>query len=132
MYYLQIVINLLIALIISFVIGEERSNSGKAIGFRSIALVMIGAFAFTIASCNIDNNVIDYHVIAQIVTGISFVGAGLIFKDNSVHNLTTAISVWTCAAIGILLGLNRILEALLIAAVVFCILSYKKKKNYEN
>ena len=84
------IINVTILLIIAWIIGKQRANCGKAIGFRSLALLMLGAYTFTYLSCN-SSGVIDYHVIAQIVTGISFVGAGLIFKDKSVHNLTTAI-----------------------------------------
>ncbi len=125
---MRFLINAIILIVIAWVIGQQRSNSGKAIGFRSIALVMLGAFTFTTLSCD-SEGVIDYHVIAQIVTGISFVGAGLIFKDNNVHNLTTAICVWTMASIGVLLGLNRILEAAIVSVLVYLILSHKKKKS---
>ena len=80
-------------LAIAYVIGLQREIAGKDLGFRSIALVMLGAFGFTYTAYNSDG-IIDYHVIAQIVSGISFVGAGLIFKDKNVHNLTTAGVVW--------------------------------------
>ena len=90
---------------------------------------MLGAYAFTYLSCG-PFGIIDYHVIAQIVTGISFVGAGLIFKDKSVHNLTTAILVWTMAAIAVLLGLNKIIEAIILSLVICGILLFKKRK-YE-
>ena len=126
---MMFVINLIILLIIAWIIGEQRANSGKAIGFRSLALLMLGAYTFTYLSCN-SSGVIDYHVIAQIVTGISFVGAGLIFKDKSVHNLTTAILVWTMASIGILIGLNKIKEAIVSSIIIWVILSFKKKQ-YE-
>lgn len=120
-------INLIILLIAAWIIGTEREKSGKALGFRSLALVMLGAYSFTTSSIG-EFGIVDYHVVAQIVTGISFVGAGLIFKDNSVHNLTTAITVWTCASIGVLLGLNMVLQAIVISLIVFILLSYKKKK----
>jgi len=123
-------VNALILLIIAGVIGEERAHSGKAIGFRSIALVMLGAYTFTHLSMG-ENGVIDYHVIAQIVTGISFVGAGLIFKDNGVHNLTTAILVWTMASVGVLLGLNKVLEAIVVSVLIFLVLSYKKRNTWK-
>lgn len=123
------IINLIILLFIAWIIGEQRANCGKAIGFRSLALLMLGAYTFTYLSCG-PFGVIDYHVIAQIVTGISFVGAGLIFKDKSVHNLTTAILVWTMASIAVLLGLNKIIEAIILSLVIWGILSFKKKK-YE-
>ena len=126
---IMFIINLVILLIIAWIIGEQRANCGKAIGFRSLALLMLGAYTFTYLSCS-SSKVIDYHVIAQIVTGISFVGAGLIFKDKNVHNLTTAILVWTMASIAVLLGLNKIIEAIILSLVIWGILSFKKKK-YE-
>ena len=123
------IINLIILLLIAWIIGEQRANCGKAIGFRSLALLMLGAYTFTYLSCG-PFGVIDYHVIAQIVTGISFVGAGLIFKDKGVHNLTTAILVWTMASIAVLLGLNKIIEAIILSLVIWGILLFKKRK-YE-
>ena len=123
------IINLIILLIIAWVIGEQRANCGKAIGFRSLAVLMLGAYTFTYLSCG-PFGVIDYHVIAQIVTGISFVGAGLIFKDKSVHNLTTAILVWTMASIAVLLGLNKIIESIILSIIILGILSFKRKQ-YE-
>ena len=120
------IINLVILLIIAWIIGEQRANCGKAIGFRSLALLMLGAYTFTYLSCN-SSKVIDYHVIAQIVTGISFVGAGLIFKDKNVHNLTTAILVWTMASIAVLLGLNKIIEVIILSLIIWGILSFKRK-----
>ena len=120
------IINLVILLIIAWIIGEQRANCGKAIGFRSLALLMLGAYTFTYLSCS-SSKVIDYHVIAQIVTGISFVGAGLIFKDKDVHNLTTAILVWTMASIAVLLGLNKIIEVIILSLIIWGILSFKRK-----
>ena len=121
------IINLIVLLFIAWIIGEQRANCGKAIGFRSLALLMLGAYTFTYLSCG-PSGIIDYHVIAQIVTGISFVGAGLIFKDKSVHNLTTAILVWTMPSIAVLLGLNKIIEAIILSLVIWGILLFKKKK----
>ena len=122
------IVNLIILLIIAWFVGEQRANCGKAIGFRSLALLMLGAYTFTYLSCS-PFGIIDYHVIAQIVTGISFVGAGLIFKDKSVHNLTTAILVWTMASIAVLLGLNKVIEAIILSIIIWIILSFKKKKH---
>lgn len=122
------IINLIILLIIAWFIGEQRANCGKAIGFRSLALLMLGAYAFTYLSCG-PFGIIDYHVIAQIVTGISFVGAGLIFKDKSIHNLTTAILVWTMASIAVLLGLSKTIEAIILSIIIWTVLLFKKKKH---
>lgn len=121
-------INLILIIIIAWFLGQDRIKAGKAIGFRSLSILMLGAYSFTYLSYN-EAGVIDYHVIAQIVSGISFVGAGLIFKDKNIHNLTTAILVWTSASIAVLLGLNKILEAIIIAIIIRLILLYKKKEK---
>ena len=124
------IINLIVLLIISWIIGNQRANCGKAIGFRSLALLMLGAYSFTYLSCG-PIGIIDYHVIAQIVTGISFVGAGLIFKDKGIHNLTTAILVWTMASIAVLFGLNKTIEAVVLSVIIWVVLSFKKKKIWK-
>jgi len=128
---MQFIINLIIILIIAFIIGEQRRCTGKALGFRSLSLVMIGAYTFTFLST--DNFVvIDWHVIAQIVTGISFVGAGLIIKNGDIRNLTTAILAWTMGAIAVLIGLNHLLEAIVLSVTVFFILLYKEQTHEDN
>lgn len=124
---MEFIINLIVLLIVAWIIGKQRANCGKAIGFRSLALLMLGAYAFTYLSCD-SIGIVDYHVIAQIVTGISFVGAGLIFKDKSVHNLTTAILVWTMTSIAVLLGLSKTIEAIILSIIIWIVLSFKKKK----
>ena len=129
MYWLDL-ISLGLLLGIAYIIGKQRAKSGKAVGFRSLAIAMLGAFAFTQAAFT-DNGTIDYHVIAQIISGVSFIGAGLIFKDKSVHNLTTAILVWSMVAIAVLLGLGYIIQAIIYAIIIWLLLIYKRKK-YEN
>ena len=66
-------------------------------------------------------------VVAQIVTGVGFIGAGIIFKrgDKDILNLTTAILVWTMAAIGVLIGLNLLIEAVVASAVIYVTLRTK-------
>ena len=129
MYWLDLV-SLILLLGIAYIIGRQRAKSGKAVGFRSLAIAMLGAYAFTQASFT-SNGTVDYHVIAQIISGVSFIGAGLIFKDKSVHNLTTAILVWSMVAIAVLLGLGYIIQAIIYAIIIWLLLIYKKQ-NYEN
>lgn len=116
---------IVILLLISYVIGQERYKSDKAIGFRSLSILMIGAYSFTYLSYRI-NGVADCHIIAQIITGVSFVGAGLIIKDKTIQNLTTAILIWTMAAISVLIGLNFIAEAIIISSIILAILLLKR------
>lgn len=121
-------IKIVYILAIAYVIGLQREIAGKDLGFRSIALVMLGAFGFTYTAYNSDG-IIDYHVIAQIVSGISFVGAGLIFKDKNVHNLTTAILVWVCAAMGVMVCLGMFIEVFCLSVITWLLLIYKRKQN---
>jgi putative Mg2+ transporter-C (MgtC) family protein len=101
--------------------------TGVVIGFRSISLILLGSFMYTHISTLIGGD--PARIIAQIVTGVGFIGAGMIFKHDSrsIFNLTTAILVWTLSAVGVLLGLNYRLEAIVTALIIFFILSFKKQ-----
>jgi len=91
------------AIILGYIIGAERELRGKDAGISTHILVIIGSLLFTLAS-TLDVSS-PSRIAAQIVTGIGFLGAGLIFHaDGGVKNLTTAASLWVAAAIGIALG----------------------------
>lgn len=124
---MNLIVNLSILLIIAWCIGNERSHSNHVIGFRSISLILLGSFMYTHISTLIGGD--PARIIAQIVTGVGFIGAGMIFKHDSrsIFNLTTAILVWTLSAVGVLLGLNYRLEAIITALIIFFILSFKKQ-----
>jgi putative Mg2+ transporter-C (MgtC) family protein len=93
-----------IALILGALIGAEREIRGKDAGMSTNMFVMCGAMLFTIMSISVDP-ASQSRIAAQIVTGIGFLGAGLILKDgDKVKNLTTAASVWFSGAIGMTLG----------------------------
>lgn len=101
---------ILVAGLLGAVIGLERELSGKSAGFRTVMLVCIGAALFTIVSHNMaltdPYKLSDVTRIASnIITGIGFIGAGIIFKgEQSVRGLTTAATVWVAAAIGMAIG----------------------------
>lgn len=119
---LVFIIDLIIVVLIGYAVGHERHVAGKTMGERSTILLIIGSFLFSYVSlrCGIDHS----RVIAQIVTGVGFIGAGIIFKkgEKDISNLTTAILVWTVAALGVLVGVGLRVEALLAAAVVYVVL----------
>lgn len=125
----DLIINLSIALILGFILGFERAQSHKVIGARSISLILLGAFTFTFISTKVGGD--PSRIIAQVVSGVGFIGAGLVFKDGgSIKNLTTAILVWTISAIGCLIALGYRIESILIATIVYIILKiYPKFKN---
>ena len=127
---LNLLINLLLLLIIGFVVGFERQKKHKAIGIRSTSLVLLGAFIFTYISTLVGGD--PARIIAQVVTGVGFIGAGIIFKHGThdIQNLTTAVLVWTLSAVGCLLALSFRLEAIIITFVIMIILhGYKFLTN---
>ncbi len=103
-----------------FVIGAERESRGKDAGISTHILVITGAMVFTFLSGLVDP-ASKSRIAAQIVSGIGFLGAGLILKDGAnVRNLTTAASLWVAAAIGMAFGFNfRLVGVILAIAVTF-------------
>lgn len=100
----EFLIGLALAVILGFIIGSERESRGKDAGISTHILVIMGAMLFTFLSAMVDPGSTS-RIAAQVVTGIGFLGAGLIIKDGSnVRNLTTAASLWVAAAIGMAIG----------------------------
>ena len=119
---LEFLIDIIFALAAGFVIGAERESRGKPAGISTNSLVIGGAMLFTYLSAAVDPNSTS-RIAAQVVSGIGFLGAGMILKgemDKKITNLTTAASVWYSAAIGMAIGFNFYIIAL--AAVVFAVL----------
>lgn len=122
-------LKILLLLVLAYMIGTERAHAGKVIGFRSTAILLLGSFMYTHIALQVGGDVT--RIIAQVITGISFVGAGIIFKkdDKDIHNLTTAILVWTLSSVGILVGLSLYGEAIVISLVLLAVLAYKPKDS---
>ncbi len=113
---IQFTVDLIIALIIGFMIGAERESRGKDAGISTHTFVIVGAMLFTFLSMVVDP-ASKSRIAAQIVTGIGFLGAGIILKDGAnVRNLTTAASIWFAGAIGMAIGFDYH-EIAIIAAV---------------
>ena len=125
------VLDLVIVLLIGLLVGHERHVAGKTMGERSTIILIIGSYLFAYASlrCGIDHA----RVIAQIVTGVGFIGAGIIFKkgEKDIINLTTAILVWTIAALGVLVGIGLRVEAIVAALVVYMVLRNRRMRDKE-
>lgn len=122
-------LKILLLLVLAYMIGTERAHAGKVIGFRSTAILLLGSFMYTHIALQVGGDVT--RIIAQVITGISFVGAGIIFKkdDKDIHNLTTAILVWTLSSVGILIGLAMWKEAIVISLILLAVLAYKPKDS---
>jgi putative Mg2+ transporter-C (MgtC) family protein len=123
---------LLVALFIGAVIGIEREIRNSPAGLRTISLVTLGSTLFTLASIEFAGPGVDMsRIAAQIVVGIGFLGAGVIFKlEDKVHGLTTAASLWVAAAIGLFVGIGAYTFSFVAALLVVGMLwfgKYEKK-----
>ena len=100
----DIIIRLLLALAVGGALGMERELRSKSAGFRTLILICLGACLFTIFSQLIGTDS-PSRIASNIVVGIGFVGAGIIYKSgNRVNGVTTASSIWVTAALGMGIG----------------------------
>lgn len=114
-------LRLLLVFIVGGVIGAEREFRSKSAGFRTIILICLGSFLFTTFSIYITGSTND-RIASNIVTGIGFLGAGVIFmSDNRVNGLTTAATIWATAALG--MGIGGGYYALVLISTVFVFLA---------
>ena len=114
----NLLIDLALCLFAGFVIGAERESRGKDAGVSTHTLVITGAMLFTFFSAVVDP-ASKSRIAAQIVSGIGFLGAGLIIKEGvNVRNLTTAASIWVSGAIGMAFGFNYYLVGVVAALFV--------------
>ncbi|CAN5851759.1 MgtC/SapB family protein [soil metagenome] len=133
---LSIFLRLLIVIVLAGILGWERESLGKSAGLRTHILVGVGAVLFVVIgemfvekyrqhdqSMRFD----PIRIVEAIVTGISFLGAGIIFvaRDKGVvKNLTTAASIWTTSAVGMLVGLERYFLAVGSTIIIFIVLRF--------
>jgi putative Mg2+ transporter-C (MgtC) family protein len=102
------ILKLILSVIIGCVLGLEREVRGKSAGFRTLALICFGATVFTICSYLLGVEANRDRIAANIITGIGFIGAGVIFRNNSsVSGITTAASIWIAAALGMMIGIGE-------------------------
>jgi putative Mg2+ transporter-C (MgtC) family protein len=107
------IFQVLLTAFLSMLIGLEREHAGKSAGIRTYMLAGIGACIFTILSRHGFPGDDSSRVASNIVTGIGFLGAGMIVqRGESVHELTTAAGIWATAGIGMAVGTGAWLLAL--------------------
>jgi len=118
---LEIVGRLVVAGLLGGFIGLERELRGYPAGIRTIALVALGSCLFTDVSRLFNGD--EGRVAAQIVTGIGFLGAGVILREGyTVRGITTAATIWSAAAIGMAAALDLYVVAVLGALFIFAVL----------
>lgn len=117
---LHTVISLAVAFSLGGIIGFERQWRQRLAGLRTNTLVAVGAATFVLFAALVDGDSSPTRVAAQIVSGIGFLGAGIIFKEGfNVRGLNTAATLWCSAAVGVMCGAGFYLHA--VVATVFII-----------
>jgi putative Mg2+ transporter-C (MgtC) family protein len=117
----EFTLRLLVALVAGLLIGIERQWNHKSAGSRTNTLVSVGAATFVLLSILVtEKSTGDVtRIIGQVVTGIGFLCAGIIFKEGlSVHGLTTAVTVWCCSAVGCLAAAGYLKETFIATALI--------------
>ena len=130
----QAAINLAVAFCLSAIIGFERQWRNRLAGLRTNTLVALGAASFVVFAALAPEEASPTRVAAQVVSGIGFLGAGLIFREGmSVRGLNTAATLWCSAAIGVLAGAGYLAYAALATGfVVFVNLLLRPIVNFIN
>jgi putative Mg2+ transporter-C (MgtC) family protein len=99
------ILKILLAVLAGGLIGAEREYRDKAAGFRTLIFICIGATMFTILSLKLGEGVDPARIAAAIVSGVGFLGAGVILRDRGqIMGLTTASTIWLAAAVGMGIG----------------------------
>lgn len=113
------------SLLVGMMLGAERELKDKAAGFRTITLICLGSTLFTVLSYKLGGGESEdaTRIASYVVSGIGFLGAGVIFKDGfSINGLTTASIIWIAAAIGMSIGFGQFYTALTFLAASFFII----------
>ncbi|MDD2244649.1 MAG: MgtC/SapB family protein [Dysgonamonadaceae bacterium] len=125
----EFIIRMLVATGVGAAVGLERQINNKSAGLRTNTLVALGSCVFVLISVRLLSEGGDpTRIIGQVVTGIGFLGAGVILhRGANVQGLTTAATIWCSASLGCLAGLGYFFEAA-IAALLIIIINFAFKK----
>jgi putative Mg2+ transporter-C (MgtC) family protein len=120
---LEIGLRLLLSFLIGSAIGIEREYRSKAAGLRTMIVICLGSTIFTEISMSVGGSSPD-RIASNIITGIGFLGAGVIFKDGlTISGITTATTIWIAAALGMAVGAGEYFIATVGSVVVLIVLT---------
>jgi putative Mg2+ transporter-C (MgtC) family protein len=123
-FEIEMVGKLILSAILGLILGYEREIHKRPAGLRTHSLVCMGATLFTMISISFTGNYVDAsRIAAGVVTGIGFIGGGLIYKsEDRVIGLTTAAELWVLGAIGLAVGIGYYFAAIVTTIIVLFIL----------
>jgi len=120
----EFALRILTAMVAGLLIGFERQWNHKSAGLRTNTLVSLGAAIFVLLSISLtEKGTGDVtRIIGQVVTGVGFLCAGIIFKEGiNIHGLTTAVTVWCCSAVGCLAGAGYFEETFIATILIIMV-----------
>ena len=118
-----LIIKIVICLICGFIIGVERKLKGKLVGIRTSMMICLGTMLFIHVGQQIEQTIDGSRIMGQVVTGVGFLGAGVIMnKGGLVSGVTSASIVWLLAGIGCAIGYEKYSTALVISLVASFVL----------
>jgi putative Mg2+ transporter-C (MgtC) family protein len=131
--HVELVLRLLLAAILGSVIGAQREWWGRPAGLRTLGLISLGAALFAVVSKYGFPGGDPSFIAAGVVTGVGFLGAGVILHRNSgVEGLTTAATVWIAACIGLATGAGFYLISIITTVIVLIILFVPHIPSHNN
>ncbi len=120
----EILFRFLLAALWGGIVGAERQYRSKSAGFRTMIMISMGACFFTMMSMLIGAPASHDRIASNIVTGIGFLGAGVIFRgENRINGITTAATIWVVAAVGMGIGAGYYFAASCASVLIFLILA---------
>lgn len=105
-------------------VGAERQTRGKPVGIRTSILVISGTYLFMSMAVSLSPNTLDQaRVLGQIITGVGFLGAGVMMTlDGKIHGVTSAAVIWVLAAIGMMIGLGYMQQSVILTVLALIVL----------
>ncbi len=121
---LQMAVRVVVAAALGGFVGWERQWHGREAGIRTYAAVALGACVFALISTHVTGGNNPHVIAAGVVTGIGFLGAGVIVREQAnIAGLTTAATLWATASVGMAAGYGMYLLATLVSLIVFGLLA---------
>lgn len=119
----QMVVRVVVSVLLGAVLGWEREGRGREAGVRTFGAVSLGSCMFALLSSRIDGGNNPHVIAAGVVTGVGFLGAGTILRENGgVVGLTTAATLWAVSGVGLAVGYGMYAMAVLVTVMLLGLL----------
>jgi len=113
------------SLLCGTIVGAERQMRGKPVGIRTATLITLGTYAFIVCALSIRSDMTDpSRIIGQVITGIGFLGAGVMLtRRGVVFGVTSAATIWCMASVGVCIAIGEQGTAIKLSIVVVVVLA---------